>query len=320
MKEHDLVLGMDIGGTRTKYGLIDLQRRKLTAQRVAPTQTSGQEAFIQTTIDVIGDLCRETGISRGEIRAGGLGIPGYVDGDQISMVWESLSYMEGGGFRRGLAERLGFPIRMDNDARVVALGEDHFGDYFPSINQEGGKSQRLLSLTLGTGLGVALVVNGKLLESGSINHLAGHIPIRPGAAACFCGFSGCLESLVSASALVRNYQVACGLEPTQPGRTPANVQEILLAARSGEAQATQAVQHLCEDLVTGLNAYIYLYGPDVIVIGGGVAIGLAPWLPYIARGLFARPYSSYRVNVFISSLREEAGLYGAASLWDELTG
>ena len=307
---------MDIGGTRTKYGLVDLNKREIIAKRVLPTQTSGRKAFIQTTDQVVKDLCRLSSIPREDIMAGGVGIPGFVDDDIISMVWESLSFMEGSGFGSALEEGLGFRLRLDNDARVVALGEAHFGGYTTVAAERSGIPQRVLSLTIGTGLGVAMVVNGKLQETSSINHLAGHIPIRPGASSCFCGFSGCFESLVGANALIRNYRIVGGLDPDQADSPWIDIQEIISMAMAGEAQSVQAVNQLCADLVVGLNAYIYIYGPEVIVIGGGLATVLSKWLPTIHNGLFAKPYKTYRVNVVTSSLRELAGLYGSASLWD----
>jgi glucokinase len=99
-------------------------------------------------------------------------------------VWESIAFIEGSTLRSALQEELGFPIRMDNDGRAAAMGEAFIGGHVllgvgrPTSGM--GMSRRLLSLTLGTGVGVAMVVDGRLLEKNSISHLAGHIPIRPG--------------------------------------------------------------------------------------------------------------------------------------------
>jgi len=308
-----LVFGMDIGGTRTKYGLIDLISHRIVAQLTTPTETGGQTAFVKAAGKVAGELSRRIGLRIGEISAGGVCVPGYVDGDQVSLVWESLSFLEGITLRASLQEELGFPVRMDNDGRTAAMGEAYFGGHF-SVSVV-GRPRRLLSLTLGTGVGVALVVDGQLLEKSSINHLAGHIPIRLGGGPCFCGFSGCLESLVAGPALVRNFarfsQEQEGSQ--QPGMDACRIFEL---AGEDQPAAVQAVRLLIDDLVVGLNAYIYLYGPDVIVLGGGVANGLGAWLPLIRQGLFAYPFEGYQVKVNLSSLGEQAGLYGAASLWE----
>ncbi len=326
------VFGMDIGGTRTKYGLVNLVEQRIIASQSQLTETGGQVAFVQAAGTAARALTRQAGLRIADIRAGGVGVPGYVDGDQVSLVWESIAFIEGAGLRPALEEELGFPIRMDNDGRAVALGEAYFGGHAPSLlghappvwgqtlaglgRPAGGACQprRLLSLTLGTGVGVALVVDGRLLEKSSINHLAGHIPIRPGGGPCFCGFSGCLESLVGGPGLVRNF-ARFSLEKSGGGQA-LDAREIFELAGQGHLAATQAVTQLVDDLIVGLNAYIFLYGPDVIVLGGGLSNSLGPWLPVIRQGVFAHPYDGYQVTVNLSTLGEQAGLYGAAALWE----
>jgi glucokinase len=312
MKER-LVFGMDIGGTRTKYGLIDLGSHQIVAQLTTPTETGGQAAFVRAAGKAAGELSQRIGLRIGEVGAGGVCVPGYVDGDQVSLVWETISFLEGITLRTSLQEELGFPIRLDNDGRTAAMGEAYFGGHTPTGVV--GRPRRLLSLTLGTGVGVALVVDGRLLEKSSINHLAGHIPIRLGGGPCFCGFSGCLESLVAGPALVRNYarfsqEQEGGLQPgIDAGR-------VFALAAAEQPAALRAVRQLIDDLVVGLNAYIYLYGPDVIVLGGGLAKSLGAWLPLIRQGIFACPFEGYQVKLDLSTLGEQAGLYGAASLWE----
>ena len=304
MSAQCLVFCMDIGGTRTKYGLIDVVSGDTQAFLVEPTETQGVRAFLDAADYALDQLCDQARCQRGDIVGCGAGIPGYVDGDLISLIWASLSFMEGVNFRPALEARLGLPVRMDNDARVVALGEAHRGGH--------GASRRLLSLTLGTGLGFGLVVDGQLQEKSSINHLAGHIPIRPGARPCFCGFSGCLETLVNASALEDHFEA---LSPPSAERGRVDSRAIFELAANQQPAAQQAVRLLVADLIVGLNAYIHLFGPELIVLGGGLALPLGPWVAEMQRGLFAKPYDGYAVRVALSELKEFAGLYGAAFLW-----
>jgi glucokinase len=306
-----LVFGIDIGGTRTKYGLVDLLDRRIIASQTQLTETSGLAAFVLAAGKAARELSRQAGLRIGDINAGGVGVPGYVDGDQVSLVWESIAFIEGTALRPALQKELGFPLHMDNDGRVVAMGEAYFGGH-PSTSGV-GRPHRLLSLTLGTGVGVALVVDGQLLEKSSISHLAGHIPIRPGGGACFCGFSGCLESLVGGPGLVRNFVHFSRGNPGA-GMACADARQIFDLAVEGHPAARQAVARFVDDLITGLNAYIFLYGPEVIVLGGGLSNSLGPWLPDIRQGVFAHPYDGYQVKVSLSTLGEQAGLYGAASL------
>lgn len=314
MATRRLVLGVDIGGTRVKCGLIDLEHKAIVIQTALLTNTEGQSALVQSLVRMGEMLCDRAGTDMSSLLGVGVGVPGCVDGDEISMVAESIAFLEGNTFRDELQAALGLPVRLDNDARLIALGETLFGGHGPG---QGVLPRRLLSLTLGTGLGVALVVDGHLQERSSVTHLAGHIPIRPGAAPCFCGFQGCLESLVGASALPRNYRQALDCLRLPPDTDDPDSQRVFALAAQGSAAALHAVRQMLDDLIVGLNAFIYVYAPEVIVLGGGIAHGLHKWLPSIREGLFARPYAGYAVSVCLSALGEQAGLWGAASLWEE---
>ena len=302
-----LVLSIDIGGTRTKYGLVDLTGGKIKASVVRSTVTSGLTDLIGGVADTLDELCTGAKIPRSAVQAVGVGIPGFVDGDHVSLVWHTLSFLEGNHLRRNFEGRLGLPTRYDNDARLVALGETHYGKH--------GHARRLLSLTLGTGVGFGFVVDGQLQEKCSANHLAGHILIRPAARSCFCGLSGCLESLVNASALVEGYTSLCQAHPQADCSFPLDAKRILAAVPDGNPLAQQAVQAWLADLCTGLSVYINLYAPDVIVLGGGLSRGLKPFSASIHQGIVTKPYDNYRVRVKISHLGEHAGILGAASLF-----
>ncbi len=239
-----------------------------------------------------------------QVRACGVGLPGFV-GPRISAMWQPLSFLEGDHFLPALERALQMPIRADNDARAVALGEANFGPY--------GGAQRLLSLTLGSGLGFGFVVQGRLQEPTSINHLAGHIPVRTIAEKCYCGFSGCLEMLVSASGLMRSYREAFAAAAEAKGGA-ATAEEVFEAARSEMPAAVHAVRQWLVDVSAGLNAYIYLFGPDTIILGGGLSKSVDPWMQELDSLLFALPYEGYTVELKKSCLQESAGVLGAAAL------
>ena len=296
---------IDLGGTRTKYGLVDGQNGRLLCSTVHPTQTGGYPEFLQAIQQALGYLCARAGIDRTSVQGAGIGVPGYVEGDFISKVWDALYFIEGKGFRDVFEETIRIPLRMDNDARLVALGEAYYGGFT--------QARRLLSLTIGTGLGISLVVDGELQEKTAANHLAGHILIRPGVKDCFCGLSGCLEVLVCGSTLEEKYHERGG-EIVQ-----ANPKMIMKDAHEGEQIASGVVDELIQDLTVGLNVYINVFAPDQIVIGGGIGRGLKPYLGKIKDGLVCAPFMDYAVQVSISRLGERAGIYGAAALWRELS-
>jgi len=302
-----LVLGVDVGGTRTKVGLLSMPDAHLLALGSRPTVLDSLDGLLGDLDRALRILCVQAGVDRATVLGAGIGLPGCVLGDDLSLLWPSMRFMEGDHFRPAAEARLGLPVRMDNDARLVALGEAVVG--------AGRKARRLLSLTLGTGIGVGMVVDGALQEKTAISHMAGHILIHPGTHSCYCGLSGCLESLVSGPALVERYTSLCASPPDGPA-IAAEAERILDAAAAGHEVAGRAVQGMLDDLALGLSVYINLYAPDVIVLGGGLARGLRRYLPAMRKGLVTRPFAGYKVSLRISRLGERAGIYGAASLWD----
>jgi glucokinase len=302
-----VVLAIDVGGTRTKYGLVALDTGELLALDSGPTVTRGLMPFIVGIDAALEILCRRARVPRDAIQSIGIGLPGCVLGDSISMIWDALAYTVGDHFRPELERELGLPVRIDNDARVVGLGEAHHG--------AGRSARRLLSLTLGTGVGFAFLVDGRLQEPTSINHMAGHILIRPGARPCYCGISGCLETLVGGPTLVERYGELARRDPAGGGDGGPDVAAVFAAAADGDPAGQQVVGQLVDDLSAGLNVYANVFAPDTVVLGGGVAQGLVSHLPALQARLVARPFEGYSARVVPSALGEKAGIYGAASLW-----
>lgn len=308
MSQPNFVLAVDIGGTRTKFGLVDRLSGELLHMAVRPTEFCETGEFIATLNRTVSDLLSQNQTGWNAIKAIGIGLPGFVDGDFISQIWESLAFMEGNQFRPSLEHALHVPVRIENDGRAIALAEYYYGN--------SGRPERLLSLTLGTGVGFGLIVHGAPQDKKPLMHMAPHILIRPGAAPCYCGFNGCMESLVNGRRLVTIYQ---RLRTTPDDPDLQDAQAIL--ENAGEQESTNqsgtallAVNEMLQDLITGLNIFIYTYAPDVFVLGGGLSQSLTPFLPKIQRGLIAQPWQGFHSQVMISNLGEKAGLLGAAAL------
>lgn len=310
MKKPVYVIGVDIGGTRVKYGIVEIRTGVQVASLVRPTDFRTLSQFIQAFKSAVRALVEEAGLGESDLKAIGMGVPGFVEGDFISQVWEHLSFLKGEGFQKSISEAMNKPVRLDNDARAVALGELHYGKH--------GRADRMLSLTLGTGVGFAFIVDGELQEKSSIRHLGGHILIRPGAAACYCGLSGCLESLVNGPRLVESFQ-AYQEGSSREYRFPETAEGVFCGAREGHAEAVKAVEKLVEDLTAGLNVYINVFAPDLIVLGGGLSKGIELYLPEIEEALIDSPFEGYQVRVDTSHLVEDAGLLGAAALCKNVT-
>lgn len=308
MSHPTFVLAVDIGGTRTKFGLVNRSSGELVQVAVQPTEFSETGQFIETLQRTVSEMAAQGHSEWGAITGIGIGLPGYVDGDDISQVWESLAFMEGDQFRPALEQALHLPVKIENDGHAIALAEYYYGN--------NNRPERLLSLTLGTGIGFGMIVNGIPHEKKPLTHMAPHILIRPGAAPCYCGFNGCMETLVNGRRLVTIYQ---RLRRSRDDPDLSDAQAILEKASEYESinrngAALLAVNEMLQDLITGLNIFIYTYAPDVFVLGGGLSQGLHTFLPKIEQGLIAQPYQGFHSQVRISRLGEKAGLWGAAAL------
>ena len=181
--------------------------------------------------------------------------------------------MENYPLARILEKAHDLPCRIDNDARLVALGEALYG------SSRG--FDRVLVLTLGTGLGLGFVVNQRLEGSLPFAHMGGHMTVTQNEQRCYCGKTGCLESLVSATGIMKTAQRMFG--STDPSAAPDSAEALFRQALAGDKLAGRVVEEFLVHLRTGLGNYINLFAPDRIVLGGGVAKGLGPYLECIKK-------------------------------------
>jgi glucokinase len=194
---------------------------------------------------------------------------------------------------------------LDNDARVVALGEALYG--------AGKNEDRVLVMTLGTGLGIGFVAAGKLNEPQPYAHMAGHISITDAETDCYCGRDGCLESLVSGTGLCVAAEKL--LWETKYNEIPLNAENIF-KERTTNNDAGQLVNNLIGHLKTGIDNYVNIYAPNVIILGGGLAKGLKNDLDKLYNPGLLGPYKKYKARLTISVLEEEAGILGSAALFN----
>ncbi len=303
--------GVDIGGTRTKTGLVDTGRGEIIGSEVAMTVTDDASRFIEVLGESAERVLRDTGVRFSDIAGIGIGVPGYVDVDTgvVDTTFGFLPFMENYYLKRIVEERLGLPCRLDNDARVVALGEARFG--------AGIGSHRLLVLTLGTGVGVGVIIDGGFINTSPLEHMAGHVPFSGSGRECYCGVPGCFESCVCADGIIwalKDKLRAGGISRFSPDDS-VTTEEIFRAAAEGDYAATGVVEKVLTDIARGINGYVHLFAPDTVVIGGGISRGLIPYLERIGENIVAKPMRDYTVKILVSDLQEHAGILGAAALF-----
>jgi len=249
--------GCDVGGTSLKA--VRLEGSEIAASHEAPTPTSGNARAIT---DAIAAAVRA--VSDGRALPAGVAVPGFLDADRAGVLHLSnLPALDGTPLRRELARRLRAPIVLDADTNAGAVSEALLG--------AGRPFERVLYVTAGTGLGAALAIRGTpvRVSNHTVGHVA-HIPLDPDGLRCRCGSRGCAEALLSARGLV----LRARSQGLRSARTPEDLHRIATSRpRSPERELARAVWRETGDLIGALARLLStLFRPDVIVIGGGIAL------------------------------------------------
>lgn len=300
-----LAIGIDIGGTRTKIGLVDIAKGEVIDLLIIPTEKYDSEKFIQGINKAICTFKTIAEKEKYQIKGVGFGIPGFTFKNGIvDSTYGFLEFMEDYPLKKIIEDEHQIPCVLDNDARVVALGEALYG--------EGVGFERILVLTLGTGLGVGFIVNQKLNEPLPYAHMAGHITVVKSDVECYCGKTGCLEALVSATGL-SNAAIKENWQNQFPDEE-ISAENIFKQRGAKNKVAEKLINTLIEHLKTGINNYLNIYAPDVVILGGGMAKGLAQDIAKLYSPDLMYAFKNYKTELKLSVLEEEAGILGAAAL------
>ncbi|GGM90325.1 glucose kinase [Dyadobacter beijingensis] len=286
-------------------GLVDLQTGQVLRMQVFPTEKKSPIVFEELLHHHI-EILKPAQPFGYELAGIGIGVSGFVFEDgTVDSTYGFLEFMEDYPLAAIIEKRHHAICRIDNDARLVALGEAVYG--------EGKGYNRVLMLTLGTGLGVGMVVGQKLDGTLPYAHMAGHMTITGHNVTCYCGKTGCLESLVSATgisklaAMIHEHDPFCSL--------PLDCEEIFFAADRGDRAATGLVEEVVRYLRSGIGNYVNVFAPEIIVLGGGVANGLQRHLNKLYEPDLLSPFKAYKAKIAFSRLGEEAGVLGGALLF-----
>lgn len=310
--------GVDFGGTNLKVGLVSPQGRVIRSEVLASSTVGLPGLFIDAVSASVRRLSRAAGIAPSRLRGLGIGVPGPVDarrGLVHSMVnvpgWRGVP----------LAGRLSRELRcrcvIENDAKVFTLGEWRFG--------AGRGAADLIGMTLGTGIGGGLILNGALYR-GSIGAAGelGHIVIDPDGPRCGCGARGCLEAYAGTRHILRLGRAAMrrsGALRMRVRRAGGRLTPRLIgqAGRQGDAAAREVWREVGRSLGIGIGNLVNLFNPERVVIGGGVANNWSLFSPAMQRTVReqAMAVSLRAVRIVRGRLGNHAGIVGAAVLvWE----
>lgn len=267
-----VTVGVDIGGTKIAAGLVDEHGRVLAQHRAVSPATQPAE-IVRTIGELVRQLTTPLVGSGTVVEAVGASAAGFVDKQRATLVFAPNLAWRDEPLKSHLEKELGLPVVVENDANAAAWGEFTFG--------AGEDIDNLLMLTLGTGVGGGIVLDGALARGGfGMGGEVGHITLVPGGVRCGCGRLGCLESYGSGSALVR---VTREQAAAHPGRASGLLERaggdaagidgpmITLAAQEGDAFARERLAELGDWVGQGIATLTAVLDPNVVVIGGGVA-------------------------------------------------
>lgn len=304
------VFGVDIGGTTVKLGFFDTEGNILDKWEIPTRKELGGKYILPDIADSIADKLMENNITKEEVVGVGVGVPGPVDADgvvfkAVNLGWDIFSVSN------TLGDLVNLPVKAGNDANVAALGEMWKG---------GGKGHDdLVAVTLGTGVGGGIIVQGKLLAGATgAGGEIGHIHVEDNETdRCGCGKTGCLEQYGSATGIVRLATRA--LEATDEASVlrdgELTAKAVCDAAKAKDAVAVKVLEQFGEYLGRGLAAIACVVNPEIFVIGGGVSKAGEMLFDYI------RPHyekyvfhGSKNTKFALATLGNDAGIVGAARL------
>ncbi len=312
------IIGIDLGGTTAKIALVEPNGEIFSKWEVKTRIESEGQYIIPDIIESIQHVLKEKNISLENLLGIGMGSPGQVDLEQRTVVGAyNLNWKTVQPVGAELTKAFGVPVYIDNDANVAGLGERWMG--------AGNKSDHVVFVTLGTGVGGGVIANGRLLHgiSGSAGEI-GHMTVETNHPfTCTCGKDGCLETVASATGLV-NLARCMKDKETEPSQlkelletaNQVTAKDIFDLAKENDSMALKVVEQFSQYLGLALSQIANILNPEFIVIGGGVSQAgqflIDHVIPHYEKYLF--PQIKETSHLALAQLGNDAGVLGAASL------
>ena len=299
MKQY--VVGVDVGGTNIKLGVVG-PSGQVIVRNSFPTKP-----FASSRIKLISALAREieasiitAGLNKKQISGVGVGLPGLVDYEKgIVRFLPNIPGWRGVHLKSILQKKVRLPVFVDNDVKIIALAESKFG--------AGRGVKNLVCLTLGTGVGAALILNGQLYrgQDNAAGEL-GHIPLNEYGPKCNCGGFGCFETYVGNRPLF-------AMASRVMGKAGMTTQDMFALAQKGNKKALFFWKKAAQHIGNGLVGIVNLLNPRLIIIGGGVSHNEKFLFKTIADTIVSRAMSvqGSAFKIKRAQFKDDAGIIGA---------
>jgi glucokinase len=305
-------VGIDLGGTETKIGLVDGDGDILKKEIISTDVEDGFRKVISKVGMTVLEMLKKENISKNEILGIGIGSPGSVDRNTgIVLFSPNFPDWQYTPLTEYLEEITNIDTFVENDANAFALGEWAFGKH--------RRCKNIIGLTLGTGVGGGVIINDQLLvgANGFASEL-GHVIVQPEGPLCGCGSHGCIESYASAPNIVRQAKEYFKKFPDSYifSLSKITAKDVFDAAKKGDRVASLVLEKVTTILAIAISNYIHIFNPEYVIIGGGVSkagsILLNPIVEKTPRYLW--PSFKDTFNIELSNLIEDAGIKGSASI------
>ena len=310
-------VGIDLGGTNIVAGVVDDSYTILATAKRKTNLPRPAEEIIRDMAELTREAVEKANMTMNEVRYVGVGCPGTCNQDTGIVEYSNNLQFHKVPLRDDLSRLTGKPVYIENDANAAALGE-----------VVAGCAQNVDSaviLTLGTGVGSGVVLNGKILTgcTGGAAEL-GHMVVEDGGALCACGRKGCFETYASATGLIRMAKEAMAQHPESLLHATAaevgdvNGQTIFRAKEQGDPTAVAVVERYIHYLSVGIANVINCFFPEVVALSGGIANQgealLAPLREAVAPQVYGNQYLQTHTRILGCTLGYHAGIIGAAML------
>lgn len=295
-------IGIDIGGTDTKIGLVDIHQKIITCMEMKTNASRTPKEVIREIGQKTLELLEQQGIAMDQCVGAGIGVPGTIDRKNgvvrysNNIKWENIEII------KEMGKYLPIPIKTANDADCAALGE--------AVAGAGKECQDVIMITLGTGVGGGIIIDGNIYEGKGIGGSElGHMVIVEEGETCTCGRRGCLEAYASATALIRDAERVVGKKITP--------EEIFEGASQGDTELKKIVDLYIRRLGVGIVNIVNIFRPQLVLLGGGISgqgeTLTKPLTQIMKEGCFGGEKGELP-GIEIAALGNSAGMIGAASL------
>lgn len=309
-------VGVDIGGMSLKAGIVNEKGEVLYKKAVVTEPDKDSMEIVADIENLVKDVVAEFGIEIKDVDGLGMGFPGSVWDAKGEIVYCCNINLVKVPIVKILTKSLGISnIKISNDANCAALGETKFGAGKGALNS--------VLITLGTGLGTGIVVDGKLLTGNrSAGAEGGHMQINFGGPVCGCGKKGHYEAYASATALIRQTEDAMSRHPESLLHEVAKIEGVngktaFIAAKQGDKVADAVIKRYIKYIGTGLVNFANLFYPEIIIVGGGISKEgdtlVKPLQRFVSRNVYGSKYNP-KIKVVAATLGNDAGIIGAATL------